>query len=70
MAVITMGCGHSPLKALFVPLIVAFDTLLVAVSGDVGRCLLVAAQRCLPASLCWAKHGHIVASGALGGNVV
>jgi hypothetical protein len=36
--------SRSPLKALLVPLVVAFDALLGTVSGDIGLCLLVAAR--------------------------
>jgi hypothetical protein len=41
VAVIADGHGRGPLRALFVPLDAAFDTLLGVVSGDVRRCLLI-----------------------------
>jgi hypothetical protein len=66
MAIIT--AGRSPLKALFAPLIAAFDTILGVVSGDIGWCFLVAARCCLPASLCRAKHGRLIVGGVLGGD--
>jgi hypothetical protein len=53
-------------KALFAPLVAAFDALLGVVSGDVRRCLLIATWCCLPSSLCREKHGRLVAGGALG----
>jgi hypothetical protein len=68
VAVVTDGHGHTPLKALFAPLVADFDALLGAVSRDIGRCLLVPARCHLLASLCMAKPGHHVASGALGGD--
>jgi hypothetical protein len=68
MAIVAAGHGHSLLKALLAPLIAAFDALLGAVCGDVGQCLLVAAQCCLTASLCRAKHDYLVAGGLLGGD--
>jgi hypothetical protein len=43
--------------------------LLVVVGGDVGRCSLVTARCCLPASLVWVKHDHLVAAGVLSGDV-
>jgi hypothetical protein len=70
VAIIAVGHGHSPLKALFAPLVAAFDALLGAVSGDIRRRLLVAARCHLPASLCRAKHDRLIAGGALGGNAV
>jgi hypothetical protein len=36
VAIVVAGHAHSPLKAMFAPLIATFDTLLGAVSGDVG----------------------------------
>jgi hypothetical protein len=36
VAIVVAGCGRSLLKALFAPLIVDFDALQGAVSGDVG----------------------------------
>jgi hypothetical protein len=68
VAIITAGHGHSPLKVLFMPLVAAFDALLGAVSGYIGRCFLDAARCQLPASSCRAKHGHLTAAGALGGD--
>jgi hypothetical protein len=68
MEVIVAGRGRGPLKALFAPLVAAFDALLGAVSGNIRRCLLVLARCCLPTSLCRVKHGHLVAGGALGGD--
>jgi hypothetical protein len=70
MAIITTGHSRSPLKVLFAPLVAAFDAPLCAVSGDVGRCLLVATHCHLPASLCRVKHGSLIAGGALGGDAV
>jgi hypothetical protein len=51
------------------PLFATFDALLGAIGGDVRRCLHVAAWGRLPASLGKAKRHHIVAGGALGGDV-
>jgi hypothetical protein len=68
VAVIVASHRHSPLKALFAPLVATFDALLSAMSGDVERCLLVATRCHLPASQCRAKHGCLVAGGALGGD--
>jgi hypothetical protein len=68
LAIVVAGRGRSPLKELFAPLVAAFDVLLGIVSGDVGRCLLVATRCHLPTSLCWAKHGCLIAGGALGGD--
>jgi hypothetical protein len=48
------GCG--PLTALLAPLFAAFDALLGAVGGDVGRCLHVTT---------W---GHLTAGGVLSGD--
>jgi hypothetical protein len=70
MADITTGRGRSPLKALFTSLVATFDTLLGAMSGDARRCLLITTWCRLPASLCWAKHGHLAAGGALGGDAM
>jgi hypothetical protein len=68
MASLAAGCGQSPFKALFAPLVATVYTLLGAVSSDVGRCLLVTAQCDLPASLCKAKYGRFMAIGVLGGD--
>jgi hypothetical protein len=68
MAIIATGCGHSPFKALFAPLVATVYTLLGTVSSDVRRCLLVTAQCDLPASLCKAKYGRFIAVGVLGGD--
>jgi hypothetical protein len=68
VAIVAAGHGHSLLKALLAPLVAAFDALLGAVCGDVGRCLLVAAWCCLTASLCRVKHDCLVAGGLLGGD--
>jgi hypothetical protein len=54
--------------ATFVPLVATFDALMGAVSGDVRRCLRVTTRCHLPASLCRAKHGLIIAVGVLGGD--
>jgi hypothetical protein len=70
VADITAGRGRSPLKALFASLVATFDTLLGAMSGDARRCLLITTWCRLPASLCWAKHGHLTAGGALGGDAM
>jgi hypothetical protein len=70
MAIVMAGRGHSPLKALLVPLVGAFYTLLGAVGGDIGWRLLLAARGCLPASLCGAKHDRLVAGSALGGDAM
>jgi hypothetical protein len=70
VAVIMAGRGHSPLKALFAPLVATFDGLLGPVSANIGQCLLVTAWCRHPTSLSMVKHGHLVASGALGGDVV
>jgi hypothetical protein len=67
VAIVVAGHGHGPLKALLAPLIFNFDALLGTVSGDVGRCLPVAARRHLTTSPCWVKHDRLIASGALGG---
>jgi hypothetical protein len=67
IAIIMVGCGHSPLKALLVPHFATLDTLPAAVDGDVGRRSLTAAQGRLPASLSQAKHDHLVAGGVLDG---
>jgi hypothetical protein len=70
VAVIAVGHGRSPLKALFAPLVAAFDALLGVMSGNIERCPLVVARCHLPAFLCMAKHGRLVASGALGGDAM
>jgi hypothetical protein len=70
VAIVTVSHGCSPLKALFAPLVAAFDALLSTVSSDVGRHLLITAWCHHPTSPCGVKHGHLVASGALGGDVV
>jgi hypothetical protein len=59
--------GHGPLRALLVPLVAAPDALLGTMSGDIGRCLLVATRGRLPACLCRAEHNRLVAGGAMGG---
>jgi hypothetical protein len=61
------GCGL--LMALFVPLSTAFDALLGAMGGDVEWRPPVTAQGCLLASLGRAKLDHLIAGGALGGDV-
>jgi hypothetical protein len=53
-----------------VPLGVALNAHLGAVSGDVRWHLLVAARGRLPAHLCGAEHDRLVAGGVLGGDVV
>jgi hypothetical protein len=62
------GCG--PLKALLAPHVAIFDALLGTTSGDVRRCLLVTAQCRLPACLSGVEHGHLIAGGVLGDDVV
>jgi hypothetical protein len=69
-AVVAVGHGYGPLKALLVPLFVAFYALLLAMGGDVKRHLCVTARGHLPASLGWMNHDCVTASGALGGNAV
>jgi hypothetical protein len=68
LTVIAINHGRGPLKALLAPLSVAFDALLSAMGGDVGRRLPVVAWGCLPASLGRVKHDRLVAGGALGGD--
>jgi hypothetical protein len=70
VTVIIAGHGRNPLKSLLAPLVAAFDTLLCAVGGDVGWCLLVAIRGCLLASPCGAKHDRLIAGDALGGDAV
>jgi hypothetical protein len=70
IAIIMVGCGHSPLKALLVPPFATLDALPTAVDGDVGWRSLTAAQGRLPASLSQAKHDHLVAGGMLDGYAV
>jgi hypothetical protein len=65
--VIMTGHGYSPLKTLLAPLVAAFDAFLGVVSGDVGRCPLIAARCRLPASWWRAKHDYLIAGGALDG---
>jgi hypothetical protein len=43
VAVIAVGRGRSPLKALFAPLVAAFDALLGVMNGNIERCPLVIA---------------------------
>jgi hypothetical protein len=68
VAVIATTHGRGPLKVLLAPVLATFDVFLGVVSGDVGRCLLVATRGCLPASLGRAKHDHLIAGGVLGGD--
>jgi hypothetical protein len=70
VAIIVDSRGRGPLKALLMPLAAAFDDLVGAVSGYIGKCPLVTARGRLPASLCRAKHDCLVAGGALGGDIV
>jgi hypothetical protein len=70
LAIIIIGRGHGPLKALPAPLFATFDALLGDVGGDVGRHLPITAWGRLLASLGRAKHDCLIASGALGGDVV
>jgi hypothetical protein len=67
-AIVAIGRGRGPLKALLAPLLATFDTLLCVVGGDVGRCLPAAAWGHLPTSLGTIKHDRLVAGGALCGN--
>jgi hypothetical protein len=68
MVVVTAGRGRGPLKALPTPLVVAFNTPLGVVSGDIGPCLLVTSRGYLPASLCRTKHDRLVTGSVLGGD--
>jgi hypothetical protein len=68
MAVVAACRGRSTLKPLFAPLVATFYILLGAVSGDIGRHLLVIARCRLHASLCKEKHGCLIVGGALGGD--
>jgi hypothetical protein len=43
MVLIVAGCGHGSYRVLLVPLVIASDAVLGAVSGIVGRYLLIAA---------------------------
>jgi hypothetical protein len=54
---------------LLVPLFATLGTLLAIVDCDVRRLSLSTARGHLPASLGWAKHDRLVASGLLGGDV-
>jgi hypothetical protein len=69
VAIMTAGRGRGALKALLTPFVAAFDSLLGAVSGDIGRCLLVAARCDLLTSMCRVKNDHLIAGSALGGDV-
>jgi hypothetical protein len=51
VAIVMVGCGRGPLKALPAPLSATLDTLPAAVDGDVGRRSLAAARGRLPVSL-------------------
>jgi hypothetical protein len=68
LAIVVIGRGHGPLKALLAPLFATFAALLGAMGGDVGRRLPVATRGHLPASLGRAEHDHLIAGGVLGGD--
>jgi hypothetical protein len=68
LTVVVISRVHGPLKALFVPPFATFDALLGAMGGDVGWRLPVTARGRLPASMGRAKHGCLIAGGALGGD--
>jgi hypothetical protein len=70
VAIVMVSHGCSPLKALFAPLVAAFDALLSTVSSDVGRHLLITSWCHHPTSPCGVKHGRLVVGGALGGDVM
>jgi hypothetical protein len=69
-AVITAGRGHDPGRALPIPLLVAFYSLFGTLSGNVRRCIPIAAGGRLPARLYRAEHDRLVASGVSGGDAV
>jgi hypothetical protein len=63
IAIVMVIRGRGPLRMLLAPPLVALNTLLGVVDGDVRRCLLVAAWGCLPASLGRTKFDRLVAGG-------
>jgi hypothetical protein len=68
VAIIVVGRGHGPLRALLPALFATLDALLRVVGGDVGRRLLAAAWGHLPVSLGLWMHDHLIARGVLGGD--
>jgi hypothetical protein len=68
VAVVVVGHGHVPLRALLAPLLAALEALLGAVDGDVGQHILAIAWGRLPASLGMTKFSRLVAGGVLGGD--
>jgi hypothetical protein len=61
VAVIVVGHGCGPWKALLVPLFATMDALPAAVDGDIRRHSLAATRGHLPASLGRPKHDHLIA---------
>jgi hypothetical protein len=55
--------GHGPLKVLLAPLFATLHTLPADVGGDIRRRSLATARGRLPASLGWARHDRLIASG-------
>jgi hypothetical protein len=60
--------GLGPLEALLAPLFATLDALFGAMSGNIGRLLIVTTWCHLPASLSRVKHACLVAGGLLGGD--
>jgi hypothetical protein len=70
LTVVDVSRSRDPLRVLLVPLFATFDALLGAVSGEVVQRFPVTMWGPLPASLGGAKHDHLVAGGAWGGDAV
>jgi hypothetical protein len=68
VAIIIIGRGRGPLRALLVHRFATLDALLSIIYGDVRWCLLVAARGHFPTSLVLAKHDRTIAGGVLGGD--
>jgi hypothetical protein len=62
--------GRGAYRALLALLVTTSGAILGAVSGIIERCLLIATWGHLPAHLCGAVCGHLVAGGMPGGDAV
>jgi hypothetical protein len=69
IAIIMVGRGRGPLKALLAPLCAALDALPTSMDGDVERCSHTATWGRFHASLGQAKRDRLVAGGVSGGAV-
>jgi hypothetical protein len=69
VAIIVVGHGCGPLKALLAPLFAALDALPATMDGDIRRRFLAAAWGHLPTCPSLVKHDCLIAGAVFGGDV-